>query len=170
MLDDGFYNVDTTWDDTGNGTYDYFNKTDADYASSHIRRELSIYLPPCNGQAYRNLEPEEEPETDTEDRMLRSLADTGLTQEQVFTDMQGYYVDCYGQMISNGRGRYVFYSVLEGEELFDEWYRGYQGNDYRQAYMENAMTEMGAAACEITLEAEPLQDERYLIRHELYVR
>jgi hypothetical protein len=170
MLDDGFYNVDTTWDDTGNGTYDYFNKTDADYASSHIRRELSVYLPPCNGQAYRNLEPEEEPETDTEDRMLRSLADTGLTQEQVFTDMQGYYVDCYGQMISNGRGRYVFYSVLEGEELFDEWYQGYQGNDYRQAYMENAMTEMGAAACEITLEAEPLQDERYLIRHELYVR
>ena len=170
MLDDGFYNVDTTWDDTGNGTYDYFNKTDADYASSHIRRELSVYLPPCNGQAYRNLEPEEEPETDTEDRMLRSLADTGLTQEQVFTDMQGYYADCYGQMISNGRGRYVFYSVLEGEELFDEWYRGYQGNDYRQAYMENAMTEMGAAACEITLEAEPLQDERYLIRHELYVR
>lgn len=51
-LDDGFYNVDTTWDDTGDGTYDYFNKTDADYASSHIRRDLSVYLPPCNGQVW----------------------------------------------------------------------------------------------------------------------
>ena len=41
------------------GTYDYFNKTDADYADSHIRQELSVYLPPCDGQAYRNLEPED---------------------------------------------------------------------------------------------------------------
>ena len=29
-----FYNVDTTWDDTGDGTYDYFNKTDEDYAGT----------------------------------------------------------------------------------------------------------------------------------------
>ncbi|MGN0376716.1 MAG: transglutaminase domain-containing protein [Suilimivivens sp.] len=55
-LDDGYYNVDAAWDDTGSGTHDYFNKTDADYASNHIRKELSVYLPSCNGQAYRNLE------------------------------------------------------------------------------------------------------------------
>ena len=34
MLDGEFYNVDTTWDDTGDGTYDYFNKTDEDYAGT----------------------------------------------------------------------------------------------------------------------------------------
>lgn len=56
-LDDGFYNVDTTWDDTEGGNYDYFNKTDQDYAGTHVRQELSIYLPACNGQRYRNLEP-----------------------------------------------------------------------------------------------------------------
>lgn len=83
VLDDGYYNVDITWDDTGNGTYDYFNKTDADYAGNHIRQELSVYLPPCNGQAYRDLEQE------AEDNGLRSLADVGLTDEQVITDMQG---------------------------------------------------------------------------------
>lgn len=165
-LDDGFYNVDTTWDDTGDGTYDYFNKTDADYASSHIRRDLSVYLPPCNGQAYRNLEPEEE---GTEDSNLRSLEDTGLTSDQVFTELQGYYADCYDQMLQNGRGRYTFYNVLEGDTLAEQWYRDYQNNRFRQAYMEEAMTRINATSCEITLEVEELQGGRYLIRHQLYV-
>lgn len=167
MLDDGFYNVDTTWDDTGDGTYDYFNKTDADYASSHIRRDLSVYLPPCNGQAYRNLEPREE---ETQSSNLRSLADTGLTTDQVFTELQGYYADCYDQMLQNGRGRYTFYNVLEGDALAELWYRDYQNNRFRQAYMEEAMTQINATSCEITLEVEELQGKKYLIRHELYVR
>lgn len=55
-LDDGFYNVDSTWDDTNPNTYDYFNCSDADYASDHIRRDLSIYLPPCNGNKFSGLE------------------------------------------------------------------------------------------------------------------
>lgn len=54
-LDDGYYNVDVTWDDTPGGEYDYFNKTDQDYADTHVRRDLSINLPKCEGQKYRNL-------------------------------------------------------------------------------------------------------------------
>ncbi len=61
-LDDGYYNVDTTWDDTNPNTYDYFNCSDADYAKDHVRRELSVYLPPCNGTKYRNLEENKQPE------------------------------------------------------------------------------------------------------------
>ncbi len=52
-LDDGYYNVDVTWDDTPGGEYDYFNKTDEDYANTHIRQDLSINLPQCQGQRYR---------------------------------------------------------------------------------------------------------------------
>lgn len=52
-LDDGYYNVDVTWDDTPDGEYDYFNKTDEDYANTHIRQDLSINLPQCQGQRYR---------------------------------------------------------------------------------------------------------------------
>ena len=55
-LDDGYYNVDSTWDDTNPSTYDYFNCSDADYASDHMRKDLSIYLPPCDGNKYRDLE------------------------------------------------------------------------------------------------------------------
>lgn len=160
-LDDGYYNVDTTWDDTGNGTYDYFNKTDADYAGNHIRQELSVYLPPCNGQVYRNLE--------QENNGLRSLVDVGMTEEQVITDMQGYYENCYTQILQNGTGRYTFYNVIEGDELLDEWYQNYQSEYYRQAYMENAMAEIGASSCEMALGTEQLQGGRYLIIHEVSV-
>lgn len=55
-LDDGYYNVDSTWDDTNPNTYDYFNCSDADYASDHVRKDLSIYLPPCDGNKYSDLE------------------------------------------------------------------------------------------------------------------
>lgn len=54
-LDDGYYNVDVTWDDTPGGEYDYFNKTDEDYADTHIRQDLSVNLPQCQGQQYRSL-------------------------------------------------------------------------------------------------------------------
>ncbi len=55
-LSDGYYNVDSTWDDTNPNTYDYFNCSDDDYASDHVRRDLSIYLPACNGNRYSGLE------------------------------------------------------------------------------------------------------------------
>ena len=52
-LDDDYYNVDVTWDDTEPSTCDYFNKTDADYAQTHMRTGLSVNLPACNGERYR---------------------------------------------------------------------------------------------------------------------
>ena len=53
-LDDGYYNVDLTWDDTPGGEYDYFNKTDQEYAETHARRDLSVNLPQCMGERYRS--------------------------------------------------------------------------------------------------------------------
>ncbi len=54
-LEDGYYNVDVTWDDTPGGEHDYFNKSDQDFESTHVRRDLSINLPKCEGQRYRSL-------------------------------------------------------------------------------------------------------------------
>nr|WP_300892646.1 transglutaminase domain-containing protein [uncultured Acetatifactor sp.] len=162
-LDDGYYNVDATWDDSGNGQYDYFNKTDADYASSHIRQELSVYLPPCNGSIYRNLE------QNPEESGLRSITDLEMTEEQVLTDMESYYGNCYDQILQNGLGSYTFYNVIEGEQLLTEWYGDYQGEHYRQAYMENAMISLGASSCEMALEVEELQDDKFLISHRISV-
>lgn len=164
MLDDEFYNVDTTWDDTGSGTYDYFNKTDDDYASSHIRQELSVYLPPCSGKAYRNLEQaEEEP-------LLRSLEDVGFTPEQVITNMQDYNKNCYNWVVQSGTGSYTFYNVIEGEDLLRDWHRNYDYDTYRRAYMEDAMKKIGASFCEMDLGVEELQGGRFLISHKVSMR
>ena len=65
-LDDGeYYNVDSTWDDTDPNTYDYFNRSDADYAKDHARRDLAVNLPPCGGTKYRGLEKPPATSTDT---------------------------------------------------------------------------------------------------------
>ena len=164
-LPDGYYNVDTTWDDTGEGSYAYFNKTDADYAGTHVRKELSVYLPPCNGQNFRNLEPEPALE-DTK----RSLEDAGFTEEQVLYDLLSYHADCYGKVVTNGTGEYTFYSVIEGEELLEAWYEDYRLESYRQAYMEAAMDVVGASSCESRLSAEELEGGRYLLTHEVKIR
>jgi len=55
-LDDGYYNVDVTWDDTAPPSYDYFNRTDYDLISSHIRRGMSVGLPKCAAYTYRGKE------------------------------------------------------------------------------------------------------------------
>lgn len=163
-LDDGYYNVDVTWDDSGGGRYDYFNKTDADYASTHIRQELSVYLPPCNGSVYRNLE------QNPEESGLRSIADLGVPEEQVLTDMDSYYKNCYDQILQNGQGNYAFTSVIEGEQLLEEWQKEYQSERYKQAYMEDAMRQLGASSCEMELKAEKLRDGKFLITHRVSVQ
>lgn len=43
-----YYNVDVTWDDTNPATYNYYNKSDSEFADTHVRRSLSVYLPACN--------------------------------------------------------------------------------------------------------------------------
>lgn len=162
QLDDGYYNVDTTWDDTGEGTYDYFNKTDEDYAGDHVRKELSVYLPPCGGEQFRNLE--------AGDDGLKSLADLGMGEDQVLKNIQDYYADCYNQIVNQGIGNYTFYNVIEGKELLDDWNYGYQTESYKKAYMENAMIELNAYSCNMGLSIEELQGGRYLVTHEVTIR
>lgn len=51
LLDGKYYNVDVTWDDMNPLTYNYFNKTDAEFSNTHVRTGLSVYLPACTGSA-----------------------------------------------------------------------------------------------------------------------
>ena len=160
-LDDGYYNVDVTWDDSDGGRYDYFNKTDMDYADSHMRQDLSVYLPPCHGSVYRNLE------QNPEDSSLRSIADLGMAEEQILTDMDSYYRDCYDQILQNGKGSYTFYNVIGDEQLLEEWHQAYEAERYKQAYMENAMIQLGISSCEMEIEIEELRGGKFLIIHKV---
>ena len=55
-LDDGYYNVDLTWNDQNRISYKYFNVSDIEFDDTHTRSELSSKLPSCNGSKYSNLE------------------------------------------------------------------------------------------------------------------
>lgn len=173
-LEDGFYNVDATWDDTGEGTYDYFNKSDADYAGTHLRQDLAVNLPPCNGTAYRNLEPASDAENNSDveggsDNVdgRRKLSDFGIAPENCLMTLQDYYNDCYQKLLQNGRGTYVFKNAIYGDALFLDVYGSYQTNDYRQGYMDSAIAQTGAANCLIIWTIEELQDGYYLVSHDV---
>ena len=168
QLSDGFYNVDTTWDDSDGGKYDYFNKTDEDYSSSHLRKELSVYLPPCNGQIYRNLAKSEV--ADGSGDTLRSLADVGVAEDQVIADMGRYNEDCYNQIVQHGVGSYTFYNVVSSPQLCEEVGRSYSSGTYWKDYMENAMNALGASNCDWAVEWEPLEGDMYLISHTIKLR
>ncbi|MBO5093344.1 MAG: hypothetical protein J6C33_03175 [Lachnospiraceae bacterium] len=159
-LDGEYYNADVTWDDSDGGTYDYFNKTDADYADTHIRKELSVKLPPCGGMKYRSDDPLSEDGR-------RSSADAGFTENEILHDMPSYYDDCYNRIMENGVGSYTFSNVIEGRELFEEWDRAYRSEAYKNEYMVEAMRGIGARSCRLNLNVEQLADDRYLITHEL---
>lgn len=49
-IDGNYRNVDVTWDDTDTPTYDFYNKTDTEFAPTHMRTGLSVYLPACAGE------------------------------------------------------------------------------------------------------------------------
>ena len=55
-LDDEYYNVDVTWDDQKKISYRYFNVPDSVFSKTHLRKDLSIYLPVCRGNKYYNYE------------------------------------------------------------------------------------------------------------------
>ena len=164
-LSDGFYNVDTTWDDSDGGKYDYFNKTDEDYSSSHLRKDLSVYLPPCNGQIFRGLEQSEGTDRDN----LRSLADVGLTEDQVFTDVDTYYKDCYRQIMQNGVGQYTFYNAVADLQMAAELTQNYSNGICWDAYLQNVTNAVGAGYCVWYVTAEELQDGKYLLSHEIWM-
>lgn len=161
-LEDGFYNVDLTWDDTEGGKYAYFNGSDEDYADTHVRQELSVYLPPCQGQRYRGLEHSSVPGGES---LLRSLADVGMGEEELLYSLPDYYRNCYDQLIALGTGSYQFCSVVEGEALLGEIQAAYRRNDYMPGYMDQAMDQLSASSCELDLEMEELSQDRYLLTH-----
>ncbi|MCR5106672.1 MAG: hypothetical protein K6B28_00770 [Lachnospiraceae bacterium] len=165
-LDDGFYNVDVTWDDNDQGQYDYFNKTDADYANNHVRRDLSVNLPPCNGMKYRtdNSGSAQMPQEITE---MRTLEDIGKTQDDVINTLNDYYYDCYNQIVDRGAGEYSFENLIGSEALLNEIYNAYSTKDYTHGYMDNAVKAVNAGTYDMDLLVEELKGHIFRLTHNI---
>lgn len=160
-LEDGYYNVDATWDDTDKGTYDYFNKTDEDYGLTHVRQDLSVNLPACNGTKYRNME-------SASNEGKRSLDDVGMDESQVIKNLDAYHKDCYNQIVNNGAGKYTFSNVVEGETLLDAIEKDYfETEGYKDGYMESAVLAVNCKEWYVNIKTEELQNKRFLIKHEI---
>ena len=252
MLDNDYYNVDVTWDDANPTNYDYFNKSDSNYTSTHARRGLSINLPACNGTNYQvestvameegaegddifpeedeeyypedNEEPEntetlgeqmtgedssgygdfpnedgrinireqgggayESPEvgngdepgagseadnpfSDDNNTAKRSLEDVGINENQVIYTLDDYFSDCKKKILENGKGSYKFANVIGGPELYNEWQTAYNTDRYKNEYLKEAMSQLGANGCQINLSAEELQNGLFLITHNLVLK
>lgn len=97
-LENEFYNVDLTWDDQKITTYRYFNVPDSVFSKTHIRKDLSIYMPVCRGTKYYNYEtkiettpiPEyeediEEPKREKE-KIIEYDSDYDIDEEEYYED------------------------------------------------------------------------------------
>ena len=167
-LDDGFYNVDATWDDTDPNTYDYFNCSDADYAKDHARRDLSVYLPACNGEKYRGLLSGAAPAAEAK-AQKRTFQDAGFSEDQIISDLKAYYDDCYNQLMSQNGSQATFQNVVRDNALMQEVYAAYQNEGYKVAFMDRVMQEKGIATCSLNVSVEELADGYFLVTHDLNI-
>ncbi len=165
QLDGEYYNADATWDDTDPNTYDFFNKTDAEFNTNHRREDLSVNLPACNGTRYANRESSPRTAgTDNPYSNARTLADAGFDESSVLLNLAAYYDDCYKQIMESG-GSCTFQNVVDGENLWLQCYDAYNNDDYSAGYMDRVFTDLGVTGCNVDIEAEPLRDGRFLLHH-----
>lgn len=191
-----FYNVDVTWADTKPATYDYFNKTDIDYAKTHVRKNLSVYLPACNGgkisagdsvssgnvtgsnlDAYINPDPQKPltyPDgmyinsSDAEEarKKQENLDKAGITEDDVMETMSEYYADCLEQMVAVGSGQKYFINVVP-ESLWPTVEQAYGQGEYEKEYVKEALKKLEKEYFAIQLQVEDISGGYYRIYHNI---
>lgn len=193
QLDQTYYNVDVTWDDTNPGTYDYFNKSDNEFANTHVRNSLSVYLPACGTSVAENTgeassgirelinENPQQPlgwvsrgkpsfsEADAAAEALKeeNLKKAGITEEQVIDSLEEYYRDCVEQMKSLGTGEQQFTNVVP-ESFWPSIENAYSSNAYWKGYVETALKELKADTFAIQLQTQRLGGGYYRLYHTIY--
>lgn len=189
-LGDTYCNVDVTWDDTGRGTYDYFNKSDSDYAKTHVRTGLSVNLPACNSPIYGNgvvsdslsdyvnddpqapltwpLEPwgkEEAREQEEAKRREESLKAAGLTKDDVLESLEDYYKDCLARITATQTNNVEFSSVVSQKLWEDSIQPAYSDKKYMKGYVEEALKKLEKDHFTIRLVLENLGGGYYRVYH-----
>lgn len=193
-LENTYYNVDVTWDDTRPATYNYFNKTDAAFAPTHVRTGLSVYLPACvekggsgegggisaeiaalinknpttplkwNGTPKFETNP---PGLTAEEKKQENLNKAGITADQVRENMKDYYEDCQKLLVEAGKGDKTFSNVIP-ESLWDAVEKAYYNGDYWKGYAEEALKKLEVENLVIHVQAQRLGGGYYRLYHNVY--
>jgi len=194
-LDDGYYNVDVTWDDTDPTTCDYFNKTDADYAKTHMREGMSVYLPVCNADDYRkgslstgdNTQQENGEQTDNTgstdaDELINDNPQKPLAWEDTKDDLQkamdelglteDEVIDTLEEYYADCQKQMKAvgagkqqFTSIITKSLWDVIEEEYSDGNYKKGYVDAALKEMGMKNFAIQLQTERINNHFYRLYH-----
>lgn len=191
-----YRNVDVTWDDTEPSTYDYYNKSDKEFANTHVRTDLAVYLPACADvpapetnagestvDSYINPNPveplvwqsrgkpykEEEVEEKKSEEEIRqeNLDKAGITEDQVLETLDEYYGDCKKKLEEAGTGEKQFVNVIP-ESLWNSLERAYSSGTYKTGYVNEALKKLGADNFLIQLQVQRLGGGYCKLYHNVY--
>ncbi len=197
-VDDGYRNVDVTWDDTNLSTYDYYNKTDADFVGTHVRTGLSVYLPPC-GDGYSdssenetasgeatvdgitlNPNPQQPlswtPEDEDEDNRSGTMVSGGdvydLDEAGITEDMVLWSLQKYYTNCQNqmaARGSgQQSFSNIVPKYVLRQVETAYGTGAYQEGYVENGLKKIGMEHFAIQIQVEDLGGNYYRLYHNIY--
>ena len=185
-LGNRYCNVDVTWDDTEPATENYFNKTDAEFASTHMRTGLSVYLPACLGEDAAGTQPagtdtpaqpQPTPMTwvsrgKTDDNTGKTASDAnkekaGVTDAEIVDTLEKYYADCKEKLEKAGTGDVHFNNVVP-ETLWSTIERAYSTGAQWDGYVNEALKALGAENFVIQLQVQRLGGGYYRIYHNIY--
>ncbi len=185
-IDGVYYNVDVTWDDTDPLTYDYYNKTDTDFAGTHIRTSMSVYLPACVGATvvdntsdYVNPNPQkpltwddpnQDGNSDKEDEkeLRENLEEAGITEDEVMETLEEYYKDCLAQTVKKGAGMQQFTNVIP-ESLWRDVELLYNNENYKAGYADEALKQLNRQNFAIQLQGQRLGGGYYRLYHNISI-
>jgi hypothetical protein len=98
---------------------------------------------------------------------MRSLAELGLSEDDMITSLEDYYRNCHDQIVERGVGTYSFENVIATEALVQEIYAKYSDKEYVDGYMNETLNEVGAASYEMNLMVEELEGKHFRLTHQL---
>lgn len=155
-LDDEYYNVDVTWDDTDPQTYDFFNVSDKKNLM-HTRMYQSRYLPACNGTTYSGLE-----------NTAPDLKKLGAATDKIYTDSYEYGTDLIDLVTKAAASKKdtADIKLVISRELFIEWYRAFFGTQYQEG-ADSVLSYTGDDNSRLTMMFERMDSGDYLITHHL---
>lgn len=190
-----YRNVDVTWDDTDPSTYDYYNKSDREFGTTHVRTDLAVYLPACADvpavqtaepgssavDAYINPNPIDplvwqsrgnpydkvDNEKSEDDKRKENLEKAGITEDQVLESLEKYYEDCKKRLEEAGTGEKQFVNIVP-EALWNDVERAYSSGSYQNGYVSEALKKLGAENFLIQLQVQRLGGGYCKLYHNVY--
>lgn len=155
-----YYNVDVTWDDTDKATYDYFNRTDGDFAKTHQRKNLSVNLPACLGTTYKDLAVMENAED--EDWWTKE------EEDPLEKELAVYYNTCFDRIVDNGMGTKEYVDVYSA----DMWRKicdVYENGQVSEAFFTRAFHTTGGRSMAMRVQGQVQENGTYKVTHTIVI-